>query len=112
MNGHTHVGVDLEGGLLPDGLPDSTMLDMADPIPLDELQARMRRLAELDEVERWREAKELIQVSKASLQMFRDEVIVELTRDHTYEDVAKRFGISVKTVEAAVTRFNKRHAGA
>lgn len=91
-----------------DGLRTSIMADMADPIPLDELEARVRRLAELDEVEQWREAKELIEVSKASLQLFRDTVIVALTRDHTHEEVAKKFKISVKTVEAAVTRFNKR----
>lgn len=90
---------------------NAIMADMADPIPLPELEARMRRLADLGEVEQWREARELIQVSKASFQHFRDTVIVEMTADHTNEEVARKFGISVKTVEAAVTRFNKRRSG-
>ncbi len=84
------------------------MTDMADPIPLPELEARVRRLPELDEEQRWHEAKELIEVSKASLQVVRDEVIAGFTRRHTYEEVARIFRISVKTVEASVTRFNKR----
>ncbi len=100
--------MDQEGGSSSGGPPTSIMADMADPIPLDELEARLRRLAELGEEEQWREAKDLIEVSKASLQLFRDTVIVALTRDHTYDEVAKKFEISVKTVEAAVTRFNKR----
>ncbi len=100
--------MDLCGGSSYGGPPDSTMLDMADPIPLPELEARMRRLPELPEVDQWREAKELIEISKASFQAFRDGVIYALTRDHTNEQVAKMLEIGVKQVEKVVTRFNKR----
>lgn len=93
-----------------DGPRTSIMADMADPIPLDELEARVRRLAELDEEEQFAEAKELILVSKASFQLVRDTVIVGLTRRLTNEETAKYLKISVKTVEAAVTRFNKRRS--
>ncbi len=88
------------------------MTVMADPIPLDELAARLRELEELEEGKRFAEARELIQVSKASLQLVRDAVIVGLTGRLTYEETARRLKISVKTVEAAVTRDNKRRSGA
>ncbi len=84
------------------------MSDMADPIPLPELEARVRRLGELDEVEQWVEAKELIEISKASFQAFRDGVIYALTRTHTNKQVASMLGIGEKHVENVVTRFNKR----
>lgn len=100
--------MDQEGGSLFGGPSDFTMLDMADPIPLPELEARMRQLPELPEVDQWREAKELIEISKASFQAFRDSVIYALTREHTNEQVADMLGIGMKQVEKVVTRFNKR----
>lgn len=100
--------MDQMGGSLPCGPPDLTMLDMADPLPLDELEARVRRLAELDPAEQWREAKELIEISKASFQAFRDGVIYELTRTHTNKQVAEMLKVGEKHVENVVTRFNKR----
>ncbi len=104
--------MDQWGGSPCGGPPDSTMLGMADPIPLDELALRLRLLEELAEDERFAEARELIQVSKASLQLVRDAVIVGLVGRLTYEETAKFLKISVKTVEAAVTRYNKRRSGA
>lgn len=101
--------MDLWRGPSNDDVPrTSIMADMADPIPLPELEARVRQLSELPEVEQWREAKELIEVSKASFQAFRDSVIYALTRDHTNKQVAAMLGIGVKHVENVVTRFNKR----
>jgi len=97
-----------EHGSPADDAPTFTMSDMADPIPLPELEARVRGLAELDEVEQWREAKELIEISKASFQAFRDSVIFALAQNHTNKDVASMLGIGVKQVEKVVTRFNKR----
>ncbi len=104
--------MDQRGGSSVGTPPDFTMCDMADPIPLPELEARMRRLPELPEVEQWREAKELIEVAKASFQAYRASVIYALTRDHTNEDVAAMLEVSVKTVEKAVTRFNKQPGAA
>ena len=82
---------------------------MAEPIPLDQLSAKLDELAQLRGVEKVRLARELSDVAMASLQAAGDEGVWQATREAPYEEVATALGYStLGPVRRAVSRFTKR----
>jgi hypothetical protein len=81
---------------------------MADPIPLDDLIARLVELGRLHGVERTKAARELTEVARATVAFQGDKGIWEATRGLTYEEVRQLLGQNTKgSVRQAVTSYRK-----
>lgn len=93
----------------PDGAQAPTMCDMAEPIPISELIAKLDELAQLRGVDRVRLARELSDVAMASLQAVGDEGVWQATREAPYAEVARELGYSTQgPVRRAVYRYGRR----
>ncbi len=99
--------MDQTGGSLLGGPPDFTMLDMADPLTMAQLRAKLDELEALDDVEQAREAREMSDVSQATFQAIGDAAIFRASRRMTNAELLKLLGYTEDS--SVVTEAIRRH---
>lgn len=99
--------MDLWRGPSSGGPPDFTMLDMADPLTMAQLRAKLDELEALDDVGRAREAREMSDVAQATFQAIGDEAIFRASRRMTNGELLKLLGYTEDS--SVVTEAIRRH---
>ncbi len=84
---------------------------MTAPVSLDDVIAALTELDQLDDCARSAAARRLGQSIPAVLRAYADAAVFAATRTETRPTIAARMGLSLNTIDQAITRHRKAQQG-